>query len=86
MVTYTLYHRSEKCENISQGVDCDYRYLPSYYKDNYLLILPGETVETSVEACPHSGENYDHFDKSWYITVNGWNINDMRIPLNIVDS
>ena len=83
MVTYSLYHSNENCESFITEGECDNRYLPSYYKDNYFLILPGETVEASVVAYPRQGETIDPLDNNWYIKVNGWNVNEMVIPLTI---
>lgn len=84
MVTYSLHH-GNKCEGIpAESKDlCDDRQLPSYYKDNYLLILPGEWADISVTGYASPGEEFSEHDDSWYLKISGWNVEEMKIPLSI---
>lgn len=49
------------------------RILPAFYDDNYVSILPGETITVNVD--------YTQTDITPAITVSGWNVKESKIKL-----
>ena len=80
MVTFSLHYSTiaqvyKESDSRNKESDDD-RVLPSFYGDNYLIILPGETVSSFVE---HDYETPDTESKeidwgSYYLSVEGWNV------------
>ncbi|NDV69914.1 glycoside hydrolase family 2 TIM barrel-domain containing protein [Dysgonomonas sp. 25] len=50
------------------------RVLPAFYDDNYVSVLPGETVTVTVDYTPQNGKNYS-------VDIYGWNVNRFTIPV-----
>lgn len=50
--------------------------LPSYWSDNYFSLAPGESINVSVSVSSNqlNGNNQE-------ILIEGWNLNDIKIPL-----
>lgn len=50
------------------------RILPAFYDDNYVTVLPGETVKVKVDYGSKK-------DQPLAVTVKGWNVNESKVKL-----
>ena len=50
------------------------RILPAFYDDNYLSVLPGETIAVTVDYVPEKGVTPN-------VTLEGWNVDKKEVKV-----